>query len=278
MRDKWTPLEREVLGVVERTQLSLIRKTFDDAFVGHTMQWLQRNLGQHWIQLATDRLHQLHHTERLPSTDEHQSFIVVCNHRSFFDLYVVIANLFRLGYRQRIFFPVRSTFFYDHPLGLLVNGAMSFFAMYPPIFRDRKKAALNAAAMDEVVRLLRNGGYLLGYHPEGTRNKGNPYELLPLRAGIGRLVHGARVPVVPVFTNGLRVEGLARQVVSNFDGTGTPIHTVFGSPIDFGELLDLPANQSTFKRIANVIHAALTALGQEEKRLRAEAGHAPVEG
>lgn len=266
------------LSPLERLQMAAIKRTFDDRNFGRAMQWLQEHVGQYWIQLATDRLHQMHHLERVPRFPREQSFILVCNHRSFFDLYVVISNLIREGYQQRIFFPVRSTFFYDHPLGFFVNGVMSFFAMYPPIFRDRKKASLNAASMEEAARLLRLGGHLLGFHPEGTRNRGNPYELLPIHAGIGRLVHSARVPVVPVFINGLRVEGLYEQIKGNFDGTGTPIHTVFGEPIDFGDLLEQPGNQSVFKQIANKVAAAIRQLGQEEKELRAAAGHPPFTG
>jgi 1-acyl-sn-glycerol-3-phosphate acyltransferase len=263
---------------LERLQMAAIRHTFDDPNFGRALQWLQAHVGRHWILLATSRLHEMHHLERLPRFAPNESFILACNHRSFFDLYVIIANLMAKGYGQRIFFPVRSTFFYDNPLGFFVNGVMSFFAMYPPIFRDRKKAALNAASMEEAARLLRNGGHLLGFHPEGTRNRGNPYELLPIHSGIGRLVHSARVPVVPVFTNGLRVEGLKEQIKGNFDGTGTPIHTVFGAPIDFGDLLEQPGNQSVFKQIANRVAGAIRGLGAEEQILRAKAGHPPFEG
>ncbi len=58
---------------------------------------------------------------------------MVSNHRSFFDLYVVSSVIVKRGLEQRLMFPVRSQFFYDSPLGLAVNGAMSFFAMYPPV-------------------------------------------------------------------------------------------------------------------------------------------------
>jgi 1-acyl-sn-glycerol-3-phosphate acyltransferase len=175
--------------------------------------------------------------------------------------------------RQRIVFPVRANFFYDRPVGLFVNGVMSFFAMYPPMFRERSKTALNLMGLDELAWLLQAGGALVGFHPEGTRNKGDPYELLPARTGIGRLVHKARVMVVPVFTNGLLPDDLPRQIRSNFDGTGVHIHTVFGAPIDFGDLLDQPASQGTYKRIANVARDALMQLGQEEKQIRAGFGH-----
>jgi 1-acyl-sn-glycerol-3-phosphate acyltransferase len=278
MNDDRKSAAEQALSITERLQMAAIKSTFDEPRLGQILQWLQEHLGRHWISLSTDRLHYVHHIDRVPPLGRDQSFIIACNHRSFFDLYVVVSNLIRNGYHQRIFFPVRSTFFYDTPLGFLVNGLMSFFAMYPPIFRDKKKASLNAYSMEEAARLLRTGGYMMGFHPEGTRNKGNPYDLLPIHSGIGRLVHSARVPVIPVFVNGLRVDGLARQITSNFDGTGTPIHTVFGAPLEVSDLLTQPANQSTAKQIANRVAAAITALAQEERQLRAAAGHPPFEG
>ncbi|MGH7435033.1 MAG: lysophospholipid acyltransferase family protein, partial [Polyangiaceae bacterium] len=172
------------------------------------------------------------------------------------------------GLPQRILFPVRSTFFYDHPLGPVVNGLMSFFAMYPPIFRDRKRAALNLASLDEAAALLRGGGFFVGMHPEGTRNKGDdPYTLLPAQSGVGRLIRAAGVPVVPVFVNGLGND-LPRQVAGGLTGRGTPIHVVFGAPIDFGPLREGPDAPGTYKRIAEVCIEAITALGAEERELR----------
>jgi 1-acyl-sn-glycerol-3-phosphate acyltransferase len=161
---------------------------------------------------------------------------------------------------------------------LPINGAVSGFAMYPPIFRERQRAHLNLLGLDELAWLLRSGGTLVGFHPEGTRNRGNPYELLPARTGIGRLIHQSRVMVLPVFTNGLLPENLKQQIRGNFDGSGIPIHTVFGKPIEFGGLLDEPATQGTFKRIANLTRDAIMALGREEAELRRAAGHAFSEG
>ena len=79
-----------------------------------------------------------------------KSYIVVSNHRSFFDLYVVTAYLVKRGMPHRLMFPVRSQFFYDKRVGLVVNGLMSFFAMYPPVFRERARAAKR-----RVIRALR---------------------------------------------------------------------------------------------------------------------------
>ena len=117
----------------------------------------------------------------------------------------------------------------------------------------------------------RSGPTLVGIHPEGTRNPGDdPYTLLPAKSGIGRLIYAARgVPVVPVFTNGLLPNNLPRQIISNFDGTGTPIHSVFGAPIDFGGLLSEPASPRLFTRISEACLDAVRRLGEEERALRA---------
>lgn len=259
---------RGQLSPVELLALRVVSRSFEPGRFSDFVCWLQHHVGTRWIDLATHNLRRMHHRERFPDLGPHGSCILACNHRSFFDLYVVTMQLMLSGLEQRIVFPVRSSFFYDNPAGLLVNGAMSFFAMYPPIFRDATRGPLNMLGLDELVVLLRRGGFMVGFHPEGTRNTGDPYTLLPARTGIGRLAHQARVPVVPVFTNGLLPDDLPRQIRSNFDGTGVPIHTVFGAPIDFGTLLDEPGSQSVYKRIANVTRDALMQLGREESELR----------
>jgi 1-acyl-sn-glycerol-3-phosphate acyltransferase len=200
---------------------------------------------------------------------------MVSNHRSFFDLYVTTAELVAHGLPQRILFPVRSTFFYDHPLGPFVNGAMSFFAMYPPIFRDRKRAALNVAALDETAALLRRGGFFVGVHPEGTRKKDDdPYTFLPPQSGVGRLIRRARVPVLPVFINGLGND-LAKQVIDGIRGRGNAIHVVYGAPIDFGGLMTAPDGPRTHKSVAERCIEAIAELGEEERALRRVGASAP---
>jgi 1-acyl-sn-glycerol-3-phosphate acyltransferase len=274
-------LIKQAQGLLSRTELlqtATVRWSFDSPTASHVLRALQRGLGTRWIHWATCNLRHSHHMNRVPKLAPNESCIVVCNHRSFFDLYIVVMELLRYGLRQRIAFPVRSNFIYDNPLGLVINGAMSFFAMYPPIFRDRARAELNLSGLDELAWLLQSGGTLVGFHPEGTRNTGNPYTLLPARTGIGRLVHQARVRVLPVFTNGLLRNDVQKQIRSNFDGSGIPIHTVYGEPIDFGGLLDEPASQGVYKRIANRTRAAIEALGQQEAEIRRSMGHAFAPG
>jgi 1-acyl-sn-glycerol-3-phosphate acyltransferase len=276
-------LQRAARGKVSRMeqfQLRAIRRTLEPGVIDNTLRWCQRTIGQQWITIATSKLHRIHHLERLEFLAPHRSFILVCNHRSFFDLYVLTAALLRWKLRHRIVFPVRSNFFYDTATGFFVNGVMSFFAMYPPLFRDKRLAQLNALGLEELAELLLQGETLVGIHPEGRRNPGeDPYELLPAKSGVGRLIHAARgVPVVPVFTNGLLPDNLPRQVLSNFDGSGIPIHSVFGSPIDFSDLLAEPPSPRLFTRLSERCLDEVRKLGQEERALRAAEQHARANG
>lgn len=257
------------LSPVERWQIDFIRRSFDPGPLDRTIRALQRYVGASWIEYSIRNLRRVHGEERLPRFDRGQSYLCVSNHRSFFDLYVVTAYLVKRGMPHRLVFPVRSSFFYDRRLGFLVNGVMSFFAMYPPVFRERRRAALNLASLDEVVSLLRRGGTFVGLHPEGTRNKtGDPYALLPAQGGVGRIIQAARVPVLPVFVNGLGND-VVRQVGRNYAKTGGPVNVVFGAPVDFGALLDAPPSPRVHRQISERALEAIGQLGEEERALRA---------
>jgi 1-acyl-sn-glycerol-3-phosphate acyltransferase len=259
---------RGLLTPLERAQIRLVRATLRHRGLDRLVRELQRTVGQKWIRTVMSGVLHVHGLERLPPWDTARSVVCVANHRSFFDLYVTTAELVARGLPLRLLFPVRSSFFYDRPLGPLVNGAMSFFAMYPPIFRDARRAVLNLASLDELATLLRQGGFFVGMHPEGTRNKGtDPYSLLPAHTGVGRVIRKARVPVVPAFINGLGND-LVGQVVRGLTKSGPPIHLVFGAPIDFGALLQQPESPSTYRRVAERCVEEIAKLGEEERRIR----------
>lgn len=258
------------LSRTERVQIALIRRSFEAGTLDRSIRYLQRTFGSTWIHHCTKHLRHVHGLERVPPLDPSKSYILVCNHRSFFDLYVVTAELVRRGLQHRIAFPVRANFFYDRASGFVVNGVMSFFAMYPPIFRERKRAALNLASLDELSWLVRRGGMFVGVHPEGTRKTDDdPYTFLAPQTGVGRVIYHSRAIVIPVFVNGL-INDLAKQVRSNFDGTGRAIHVVFGEPLDLAAALERPASPRLYKEIAEGCMTRIAELGQEEKRLRAE--------
>ena len=263
-------LGQERLGPMERGVLAFVRRTFEPGRVDRAIRWLQRRIGSTWIHHFTKHLRHVYGFERLPRFEPGRSYILVANHRSFFDLYVVMGQLVRQGLKHRIVFPVRASFFYTGLLGLFVNGVMSFFAMYPPIFRERKQAPLNLACLDELTWLLKQGGMFAGMHPEGTRNRtDDTLALLPAQSGVGRVIHATRATVIPVFVNGL-INDLPRQVKSNFDGTGQRIVVVFGEPVDFGGLLEERPSPRASQAIADRALDAIRELGLEERRLRTE--------
>jgi 1-acyl-sn-glycerol-3-phosphate acyltransferase len=263
---------------IERAQIAAISKTFEPGPADRAIRWCQRTIGCRWITTATSELRHVHNESKLPAWDPDVSYILATNHRSFFDLYVICGHLVKAGMQHRLVFPVRSEFFYDQPLGLFVNGVMSFFAMYPPVFRDRKRAALNLVGLDDLAYLLDRGGHFLGIHPEGTRGKGDdPYEMLPAQSGVGRLIHHSKAVVIPAFIAGL-INDLPRQIYSNFDGTGTHVHVVFGDPLDVSDLRARNGSPKVYREAAERVRDTILALGQEEKRIRAEAGHPPLVG
>lgn len=256
------------LSFFERLSLRVLRASLEPGLCNRFLQWCQRNVGQAWIHAATRNLLHVRGWERLPDLSSPESILIVANHRSFFDLYVITAELVRRGLKKRIVFPVRSQFFYDSPFGLVVNFWMSFLAMYPPLFRDRKKAALNLHSLEELGFLLHRGDVFVGIHPEGTRKRDDdPYSFLPAQPGVGRIIYQSRVQVVPVFIHGLG-NNILQQIRQNFSRKGTPIHVVFGEPLDLSELLDQKASPRLYRQISERCMEAIGTLGQEEKQWR----------
>lgn len=264
------------LSFFERLSLRVLRASLEPGPCNRFLQWCQRHVGQAWIHAATRNLLHVRGWERLPDLSGPESILIVANHRSFFDLYVITAELVRRGLKKRIVFPVRSQFFYDSPFGLVVNFWMSFLAMYPPLFRDRKKAALNLHSLEELGFLLHRGDVFVGIHPEGTRKRDDdPYSFLPAQPGVGRIIYQSRVQVVPVFIHGLG-NNILQQIRQNFSRKGTPIHVVFGEPLSFNELLDQKASPRLYRQISERCMEAIGALGQEEKQWREASSAAPA--
>jgi hypothetical protein len=60
-------------------------------------------------------------------------------------------------------------------------------------------------------------------------------------------------------------------VQSNFDGTGIPVHIVFGKPVEFGDLLTARGSPRTYRAIAERTLEMIAKLGGEERAIRAAA-------
>jgi 1-acyl-sn-glycerol-3-phosphate acyltransferase len=258
---------KDRLSRLERFSIFFVKKTFEVSLLNKFFLWLSSHPGRFWVDKCTSNIRSVYGLERAGDLAAKRSVILVSNHRSFFDMFVINMLLYTNGFKLRVLFPVRANFFYDNPLGWFVNGIMSWFTMYPPIFRDRKRASLNHTAFSELSRAIKDGRSA-GIHPEGTRKKDDdPYTFLPAAAGVGRLIYLTRCEVIPAFINGLGND-LFKQVLGNFTRKGKQIIVVFGGPIDFGDLLDAPPTAKTYREIAEKTLEVIGELGQEEKKIR----------
>ncbi|MGF1508968.1 MAG: lysophospholipid acyltransferase family protein [Myxococcota bacterium] len=263
------PKVKGTLSPIERFHLNFVRESLKRRWMDRTFTLLQQHVGARWIDWCTYNLRTVYGLDHI-TPFRYRSIVLVANHRSFFDMFVINAVLYREGgFRQRFLFPVRSNFFYDNPAGIVVNGIMSFFSMYPPVFRDRARASLNHQSFQELSASMKAGLRSAGVHPEGTRNRfEDPYTFLPAQSGVGRLIHVSGAPVLPVFINGLQND-LLSQVRSNFTRGGEPIHVLFGPPVELEDLLAKKGNGRIYKAVADRVMDDIAALGQQERMLRA---------
>lgn len=200
------------------------------------------------------------------SFGKQDSLVVVANHRSFFDFFVISAILYwRTNLSKRMFYPTRGTFFYDHPLGTVVNLAMSAGRMFPPILREKEKRAFNKYALERCLDELAIPGTILALHPEGTRNKGeDPYDLLPAQPGAGRLLLSGK-PTLPVFILGM-TNSLGMELVHNWTNPGpNTIDVYFGPPVDVSDLLPKANTVRAQKLAADRSLDAIRALAEQQR-------------
>jgi 1-acyl-sn-glycerol-3-phosphate acyltransferase len=269
-----TAEEWAVLSPFERSAFRLTRRMNRG---GWKRFWTlcQRTLGAGWIHLSTYNLMRVSGLEHVEAVSHERPLLLVANHRSFFDMYVVSTVLFRhTRWRKQLFFPVRGRFFYDTPWGLLVNLLMGWWSMFPPFFAGGENPKVDKREFDRVsVRLLaslaREGaGNVIGFHPEGTRNKGaDPYSYLRPQPGVGKLIKDARPQVVPVFVAGLGND-LQKQVLGNWRG-GEPVRVCFGPALDFAEFYGRRDSARTDMEIAAFVMSKIAELGEQDRAARA---------
>ncbi len=242
-------------------------------------KWLQtrflRGVSYVWVRAAIANRVFADGLEELMQLRPETGVMLVSNHRSFFDQYIMLLACYMgpVSWAKALYFPVRSNFFYDQPLGMFVNAAVAGGAMYPPIYRQAERRALNDDALDKMVEIVRRPGNVLGMHPEGTRGKGDdPYTFLPAQPGVGKLALVAQPMVIPAFNLGLG-NNIVEDVGQNFRKDARRKHavvTVFGKPIDYSDLLAEKPRPTLYKKTADRFMAEIKKLTQREKELRAD--------
>jgi 1-acyl-sn-glycerol-3-phosphate acyltransferase len=242
-------------------------------------KWLQtrflRGVSYIWVRAALAQRMLVEGLDEMMQMDPATGVMLVSNHRSFFDQYAMLLACYMgpVPWAKRLYFPVRSNFFYDQPLGVMVNAAVAAGAMYPPIFRQAERRALNDEALDKMVDILRTPGNVLGMHPEGTRGKGpDPYTFLPAQPGVGKLALVGQPVVIPAFILGLG-NNIVQDIQWNFGGEARRQHAVilkFGPPLDYRDLLAEKPRPVLYKKTADRFMAEIGKLAAREKELRAD--------
>ncbi|HET9525531.1 MAG TPA: lysophospholipid acyltransferase family protein [Pyrinomonadaceae bacterium] len=267
-----TAEELEVLSSFERFALRLVQRMNRGKWK-RFWTWCQSTMGAGWIHLSTYNIMNVYGLEHVEAVSRDRPLVLVANHRSFFDMYAVSTVLFRnTSWRKQLFFPVRGRFFYQSPAGLLVNLIMGWWSMYPPFFATGdhplpEKRPFDKYAFRILTDLARTGpGNIIGFHPEGTRNKGDdPYSFLRAQPGVGKLIIEAQPQVIPVFIAGL-CNSLPRQVMRNWNREEV-IRIHFGPQLDLSEHLNKPDRLRTHKEIADTVMQKIAELGEQDRKL-----------
>jgi len=125
----------------------------------------------------------------LPKTG---SFILVCNHTSHLDTLCMLCSV-PLKRIHRTFPAAAADYFFSS----LPRSAISAILINALPFERKLKGAESLAVCGE---LLKNEGNVLIIFPEGTRTTSG--EMGRFRSGIGRLVVGTDLPVLPCYLDG----------------------------------------------------------------------------
>jgi len=227
-----------------------------------------RAVGARLVHLATRHVLRVDGLEHLASVSPERPLLLAANHRSFYDMFVVSSVLLRrVPGPWRIYFPVRGRYCYRSWRGVALNALAAGWSMYPPFYREPGTRALDALMLDRLAALLREGrGNVVGFHPEGTRNRdADPWALLPPHPGIGRLVLRTRPQLVPVFVAGLENDP-RRQLQANRPG-GPPVRVRFGAPVPADAYDGVPDRMRGHLEIARDVMRRIGELAQEDRRL-----------
>jgi len=262
----------QALQPVERFNFKVTHFLYSSPKIRPILTKISSVFGRWYVEIGTSNIVIDHGFENFEKLDPNKAVLMVVNHRTFYDQFVIIARLFRLfGAHHNTYFPIKANFFYDNPVGLFVNLSFALGRMYPPIIRDKKRRLWNRYATDLMAEMVQNPANMVGFHPEGTRNRSpDPYALLPGKPGCGELIFRSNPNVVPVFLQGF-IKSPFKMVQKNWSSSPKPVvHMVMGEPLDFSEECKLEENRKTFLQISKKVMDAIGELAEREQDIRAK--------
>ena len=226
----------------------------------------QRQVGARFVWWAVHRALRVHGLDVLDQVDRARPLLLVANHRTIFDLFAVATVLVRERPGPwRFNFPVRGRYCYQSARGALLNAAVAGWSMYPPFFREPGTKELDRRMLDRLITLAGSGDWqVIGFHPEGTRNRGDdPWQLLPPHPGVGQLVLAAQPQVIPVFVAGLSND-LADQIRAGRRGD-REVRVHFGPMVARDAYADLPHRARGYLTVAQDLMRRIGVLAEEDR-------------
>ena len=181
--------------------------------------------------------------EQLPDTG---SYILVCNHTSHLDTLCLLCSV-PLRKIHRTFPAAAADYFFSS----LPRSAVSAILINALPF-DRK--VNGAESLTVCSELLKNDGNVLVIFPEGTRTTTG--SMGRFRSGIGRLVVGTDLPVIPCHLSG----GLKAWPKGTLFPRPRRLRLRLGEPQSFGHL---DKSSESVKEICRVLEERVAALGSD---------------
>ncbi|MCB1043537.1 MAG: 1-acyl-sn-glycerol-3-phosphate acyltransferase [Acidobacteria bacterium] len=174
------------------------------------------------------------------------SFVMVANHQSHLDAPCLLAAM-PLRRLHRTFPAAAEDYFFSN----LPRGIFTSIVINGLPFNREAKGAQSLAVCRE---LLSTPGNVLILFPEGTRSPDGT--LGRFRSGIGRLIEGTDVPVVPCRLIGAHDAYPKGAWIPR----PKPVHLIIGEPLRFGHL---PKGRTTVQTIGDTLHRAVSDLKPE---------------
>ena len=188
--------------------------------------------------------HRLHirHADRLPTKPP---FVMVSNHTSHLDAVALSAAL-PLSLCDRVF-PIAAgdVFFRTPAVSWLSAGLINALPMW------RKNCGAHALMALREKLLDGSCGYIL--FPEGTRSRNG--ELMPFRAGLGMLIAGTTVPLIPTYLHG----AFAALPPDRTLPRPKRLTLIIGEPLSFSSI---PDDRMGWAEVAATAEAAVRELGR----------------
>jgi long-chain acyl-CoA synthetase len=171
-------------------------------------------------------------------------FIIAANHASWLDPIAIAAALSYDQIRQTRFAGWTGVMF-----GNVVARVFSWAAGVFPVNPDRAPASSLALA-----RVVLDQKGILVWFPEGRRTTTG--SLQNFQPGIGALLEGSTVPVVPAYITGTFEAAPAGRRIPRF----TPIEVRFGAPQTAAILVKGSSGEAIYQQISNALHDAVSRL------------------